>query len=136
MTLDPHWSHVVPADQTGTRSCLVPKHIHIHPACCERPKASTCTLTPPHTHIFSHQPMFKPAVVNENEELLVQIQKWKHSKPMTVGEARCFRAHITIKLPDLFLISQTPGRRRGFFFLCLYVPVCAHAHKRVHGRAH
>lgn len=51
---------------------------------------------------------------------------------MTVGEARCFRAHITFKLPDLFLISFTKPNtweEEGFvFLLCLYVHVCAHAH--------
>lgn len=55
--------------------------------------------------------------------------KWKHSKPMTVGEARCFGAHITFKLPDLFLISFTKPNtweEEGFVFCFVYMCTCTY----------
>lgn len=50
---------------------------------------------------------------------------------MAVGEARCFGAHITFKMPDLFLISFTKPNtweEEGFVFCFVYMCVCVHIH--------
>lgn len=49
---------------------------------------------------------------------------------MAVREARCFRAHITFKLPDLFLISFTKPNtweEEGFVFCFVYMCMREHS---------